>query len=362
MDQSDSYRSTLVVDGDDNVIECQLTLVDYAGRPGGDLRDLYIDFHLSPDQNRRLVSLLQDFSHERSQQLFFQRADLQAALPYYVPHQAYSLRSTVARDTLEKKSDLIPTMPQAKLPFQVYHSLGSGMTCGAIGVDPSLAVKQDLTPREIFAIYQESQQGAQPPMDDDCDQDGEGPIKRDHDDFADEEQKDMDNNDDEPVSPWKVFDVKRKAMTHMTGHFEEVANPDLERVTCKYQTQTGQNCQEKAVIRQIFCENHLIMSTTDYHAEKEKSRLRRSLDGSSERMNCRYRAGGGLACTTMAKKRQIYCAHHLYVASTKHLADQEKSLMKRATSDVEIFDPEVDYESLLKMEISPAKKRTKSDD
>jgi hypothetical protein len=311
MDQEpDSYRSTVVVDGDDNVIECQLTLIDYAGRPGGDLRDLFIDFHLTADQNRRLVSLLREFSVERVKELFF--------IPRRMPLQCYSL--------------------------------GSGITRAAIGVENSA-----LTPKEVFSLYEENREQAQPPMDDDCDQDGEGPIKRDRDDF-DDNGEDMEK-DDEPVSPWKVYDVKRKAMTHRTGHFEEVTNPDLERVSCKYQ-----DCQEPAMIRQIFCECHLMMSTIDYHAEKEKSRLRRSLDGSAERSDCKYRAGGGIGCTNRAKKRQIYCAHHLYVASTKHLAEQEKSLMKRTTTDLEIYDPEVDYESLLKMEISPLKKRTKPDE
>lgn len=60
-DSSLNYRTRIVVDGGDNVIESLTTLNNYGARKGGDLRDLYIDFELNSKQNKRLENLLGKF-------------------------------------------------------------------------------------------------------------------------------------------------------------------------------------------------------------------------------------------------------------------------------------------------------------
>lgn len=83
---------------------------------------------------------------------------------------------------------------------------------------------------------------------------------------------------DEPeYSPVKSYDRSiGGVMTHRTNVFEELENPDQERLMCKYSSHRGRRCDIWAQVKQIYCEHHLYVSSQKMEENKVRRMLKRS--------------------------------------------------------------------------------------
>jgi hypothetical protein len=81
---------------------------------------------------------------------------------------------------------------------------------------------------------------------------------------------------EELPSPWKPMgNFKRRSMTHIIFDFRELEDPDTQKIECQWGC-GAKKCHASAKKRQIFCGHHLLVASRKFQAKKERRRMKRS--------------------------------------------------------------------------------------
>lgn len=281
------YRTLIVVDGANNLIECHLNLTDYSLRHGNEsAMEKFVDLQLEDHENRRLEIVIQDILRSRRTNLFgdmiTSRYSQKGIMATVIPDAPLQPETVVTGTTWEHNT----------LAFQFGRRPASEGQLNA-GDIPILSCPFVTALRKIDDMT------------------------------AAEKQKVLEVIDMQNRVPFRYpqgdvgfdFVSRRPSSKELISHslIAESARVPDSPLSAGWSTA----------------------------AKHERSKLTVSINGENE--GCVY-GNGGLTCPRPKKRSQIYCGHHLRLVSHKH---QTNRALKRSRSSVEFdADQDPDYAGL----------------
>jgi hypothetical protein len=333
-----AYRTVIVVDGANNLIECQMNLTDYSQRGDYPATERFIDIELGPRENQALQQFILN--------MLISRNEPPEILKLLVKERQQQLRNLDNPGTAFS--------PQTPNPIKIW---SGDMVCNRYsqkGIVAQTIPDEDYDEKDL------------PPLEDEPGFQGRTPEKKD-------------------VTPTVDWDEENRMTMTFSGRDplpSRLLEEDLPIFSCPFvqalRKLDDMSAEEKQKVLDVLdMKSRLTYPNPEYdirqrpHSKeltaappdsplssgwstklkRERSKLSLSLNGdeadAKNYEGCAY-GNGNLTCPRPKKRSQIYCGHHLRLVSHKH---QTQKALKRSRSSVDFgsgenLDQDIDYDGV----------------